>query len=98
MKIKLKALGDEHPELATTYNGMANVYVTQGKYEEDGPRGLKVLGSESTVESKWIIHTGLRSKGSWRYGTIQDFCVALAEKGCSSWQRYVISNSGQGER
>ena len=29
----LKKLGDDHPDVATTYNNMA-VYMNQGKYEE----------------------------------------------------------------
>ena len=34
LSIKLKKLGDDHPDVATTYNNMANVYNKQGKNDE----------------------------------------------------------------
>ena len=34
LSIRLKKLGDDHPDVATTYNNMAVVYMNQGKYEE----------------------------------------------------------------
>merc|ERR1712023_529940 len=34
LSIRLKKLGDDHPDVASTYNNMANVYQKQGKYEE----------------------------------------------------------------
>ena len=34
LSIKLKKLGDDHPDVATTYNNMALVYTKQGKYNE----------------------------------------------------------------
>ena len=34
LSISLKKLGDDHPDVATTYNNMASVYDNQGKYDE----------------------------------------------------------------
>ena len=34
LSIRLKKLGDDHPDVADTYNNMAVVYRNQGKYEE----------------------------------------------------------------
>ena len=34
LSIRLKKLGDDHPDVADTYNNMAVVYYNQGKYEE----------------------------------------------------------------
>ena len=32
--IKLKKLGNDHPDVAMTFNGMASVYQNQGKYDQ----------------------------------------------------------------
>jgi len=34
LAIDIKALGEDHPSVATTYNNIASVYRNQGKYEE----------------------------------------------------------------
>ena len=34
LSIRLKKLGDDHPDVAATYNNMANVYYNQGKNDE----------------------------------------------------------------
>ena len=34
LSIRLKKLGDDHPDVAATYNNMAIVYDDQGKYDE----------------------------------------------------------------
>ena len=53
LDVKLKVLGEEHPDVASTLNGMANVYQMQGRYEEALDLyeraldvELKVLGEE----------------------------------------------------
>ena len=34
LKIKLSALGHNHPSIANTYNNMGSVYYSQGKYDD----------------------------------------------------------------
>ena len=34
LTIRINKLGEDHPDVATTYNNIANVYDSQGKYEE----------------------------------------------------------------
>ena len=55
LKIRLKKLGEDHPDVAQTYNNMANVYENQSKYEKarNGESSDNVLVSMLKVKESY---------------------------------------------
>ena len=48
LSISLKKLGDDHPDVATTYYNMGPVYSNQGKYDE--ALAMYDIGSVDQIE------------------------------------------------
>ncbi len=44
-----KALGPEHPDLATDYNNLANLYTNQGRYQEAEPLYQRAIAIRERV-------------------------------------------------
>ena len=55
LSISLKKLGDDHPDVATTYNNMANSIQDQGKYDEALAMYEKALSINGKLYARTIV-------------------------------------------
>ena len=66
MALRLKKLGADHPDVATSYNNIANVYYSQGKYDqalEYLQKALKIslkkLGADHPHVAMYYLNIGV---------------------------------------
>ena len=73
-EIQLQVLGSEHPNVATSYTNIGNVYSQQGKYQfSTRTASIRVLGSEHPDVADLYNNTGgeYDSQGKYEQALVQ---------------------------